>query len=47
MVLYMEAAARFTGPDGEVGYGYHERGVMRDALERPSASEATQASGVA
>jgi hypothetical protein len=47
VVLYMEAAARFTGPDGEVGYGYHERGVMRDSLERPSASKAAQASGVA
>ena len=38
IVILMEGAARFTGPDGEVGYGFHERGILRSALERPGAA---------
>jgi hypothetical protein len=44
VIVLMEGAARFTGPDGEVAYGYHERGVHRDALERPAGVGAAAAS---
>jgi hypothetical protein len=44
IIVLMEGAARFTGPNGEVAYGYHERGVHRDSLERPAGVEAASAS---
>jgi hypothetical protein len=47
VVVLGEGAARFTGPDGEVGYGFHERGILRDELERPAAAGATAATQAA
>lgn len=38
IVILAEGAARFTDPDGGVGYGFHERGILRSALERPAAA---------
>lgn len=42
-VFLMEAAARFTGPDGEVGYGYHERGILRERIEPPAGARGVPA----
>lgn len=39
VIILMEGAARFTGPNGEIGYGYHERGIRRERLERPAPAE--------
>ena len=47
VIVLMEAAARFTGPNGEVGYGFHERGVHRDSLERPATAGGTPATQTA
>lgn len=35
LVVFSESPARFTAPDGRVGYGHLERSARRDALVRP------------